>query len=120
MTIFISCSVTAALVKSNSHFIEVFTLNDVSVKDNGVPMTLCVMDKGSILDASLAQYAKDLSNSKRLHQLMGAYEHAYSCQLKAAWYELTYLPAIVFNGREVVYGVRSINEALTLREDKHA
>lgn len=102
--------------------IEIFTLNSRSVSLNGHTARLCLLDEINILTERLNKKLEVSENAFEgsLQEIDSEpFQKAFECQLAALNYELKALPAIVFDGREVVYGYEDLDEALALKEGYH-
>lgn len=100
--------------------IEVFTLSTRPVDIGREDVSLCVMDQKDVLDKKLNEIRVDRGAQSGFREVRKDYELFFQCQLQAQIYHLAYLPAVVFNGEEVVYGVDSLHKAMVLREKKNA
>lgn len=99
---------------------EIFTLSTrpVAVSEEA-KVSVCWMDKGPLLESALNEHYRILKNTD-FSEFVNDYASFFQCQIKAESYQLNYLPAVVFNEKEVVYGVDSLREARTIREKRGA
>ncbi len=100
--------------------IEFFTLSSDSLAIGHYPVTLCLMDKKDALDRALHEQLKRQAIKEGVKALTNDYETFFRCALKADLYQLTYLPAIVFNGEAVIYGINDIDKAVSLWKAHYA
>ena len=115
---------TALMTFKTAHAssIEVFSVRSRPVFLNGHPAKVCLLDA---LDDLTVRLNKTLAASTGdvaalLHEVDSTpFQEAFECQFQAMSYELKGLPAIVFDGKEVVYGYQSIDEAQALKERHH-
>lgn len=98
--------------------VEVFTLSTKSM-DSEDRAHVCLLDKSALLDKTINARFDRLAVKAWWPTFKADYEQAFACELKARQYQLAYLPAIVINGRAVIYGVTSVSKALALWEKAH-
>ncbi|WP_165476863.1 DUF1525 domain-containing protein [Legionella fairfieldensis] len=95
--------------------IEWFSLNPLPEAVSHPALNYCWMQEGEHLDQTLdTQYR--INKQVDLIRFDAAYRHFFQCQLKALHYPISHLPAIVFNGTEVVYGIDSLSDAIAIWE----
>ena len=112
---FMMISMMSGSICAQNTTVEVFSTTSHSVALNGRDAQLCEMDVLEHLTQRVNQHTGfHLSFKKELDQHTQEITTFYDCQNKALSYELRYLPAIVLNHSFVVYGVYSVDRALSL------
>ncbi|STX55441.1 integrating conjugative element protein, PFL_4709 family [Legionella beliardensis] len=99
--------------------IELFTLTTMPCSLGHYPVAVCLMDKKRLLDSTLDAELPPQLLQEIVKKSANDYRAFFNCELKAETYQLVYLPAVVFNGEAVMYGVSEIEKAVALWEVRH-